>query len=80
VLIGEQFGRLFETFERTVFRLETLAEYDVEDEREEIARFLAGEDMGPEWDDNPRVRSMTDKGSCRRSRTAGPCPPSRTST
>ncbi|WP_175408602.1 DUF6879 family protein [Streptomyces sp. TRM64462] len=58
----EEFGRLFETFEQTAFRLETLAVYAVEEEREEIARFLAGEDMGPEWDDNPWVRSMTDKG------------------
>lgn len=62
VLAGEEFGRLFETFERTAFRLETLAEYDVDEEREEIARFLAGEDMGPEWGDRPWVRSMTDKG------------------
>ncbi|MFI1205104.1 hypothetical protein K2224_04060 [Streptomyces sp. BHT-5-2] len=62
MLSGEQFGRLFESFERTAFRLETLPEYDVEEEREEIARFLAGEDMGPEWADNPWVRSMTDKG------------------
>ncbi|MFD7277437.1 DUF6879 family protein [Streptomyces sp. NPDC059862] len=62
MLSGEEFGRLFETFERTAFRLETLAMYEVVEEREEIARFLAGEDMGPEWDDNPWVRSMTDKG------------------
>lgn len=62
MLEGEDFGRLFETFERTAFRLETLAVYDVEDEQEEIERFLAGEDMGPEWDDNPWVRSMTDQG------------------
>ncbi|MFG3238962.1 DUF6879 family protein [Streptomyces sp. NPDC048157] len=27
-----------------------------------MARFLAGEPMGPEWDDNPWVRSMTDRG------------------
>ncbi|MFJ1597951.1 DUF6879 family protein [Streptomyces sp. NPDC088261] len=62
MLGGEDFGRLFGAFERTAFRLETLAEYDVEEERDEIARFLAGEDMGPEWDDNPWVRSMTDQG------------------
>ncbi|QKW06565.1 hypothetical protein HUT18_09285 [Streptomyces sp. NA04227] len=62
MLAGEEFGRLFENFERTAFRLETLAEYDVAEEREEIARFFAGDDMGPEWDDNPWVRSMTDKG------------------
>ncbi|WP_372408890.1 DUF6879 family protein [Streptomyces luteireticuli] len=62
MLASEEFGRLFETFERTAFRLETLEEYDIEEEREEIARFIAGEDMGPEWADNPWVRSMTDKG------------------
>ncbi|MFI8523924.1 DUF6879 family protein [Promicromonospora sukumoe] len=62
MLAGEEFGRLFETFERSAFRLETLAVYDVEDEQEEIARFLAGEDMGPEWSDNPWIRSMTDTG------------------
>lgn len=62
MLVGEEFGRLFESFERTAFRLETLAVYDVEDEREEMERYLAGGDMGPEWDDNPWVRSMTDKG------------------
>jgi hypothetical protein len=48
VLKGEEFGRLFESFERTAFRLETLAVYDVEDEQEEIARFLTGQEMGPE--------------------------------
>ncbi|GGX71940.1 DUF6879 family protein [Streptomyces hiroshimensis] len=62
MLAGEEFGRLFETFERTAFRLETRDEYDIEEEREEFARFLAGEDMGPEWADNPWVRSMTGKG------------------
>ncbi|CAL9452566.1 MULTISPECIES: DUF6879 family protein [unclassified Streptomyces] len=62
MLGSEEFGRLFETFERTAFRLETLAVYDVEEEREEIGRFLAGEDMGPEWDDNPWVRSITERG------------------
>ncbi|MEU8822652.1 DUF6879 family protein [Streptomyces sp. NPDC048636] len=62
MLSGEEFGRLFETFERTAFRLETLDVYDVEEEWEEISRFLAGVDMGPEWTDNPWVRSMTEKG------------------
>ncbi|MEV0275584.1 DUF6879 family protein [Streptomyces sp. NPDC050610] len=62
MLSGEEFGRLFETFERTAFRLETLPVYSVAEEREEFERFLAGEDMGPDWGDNPWVRSMTDKG------------------
>ncbi|MEV0412111.1 DUF6879 family protein [Streptomyces sp. NPDC050448] len=62
MLSGEEFGQLFAAFERTAFRLETLSVYDVEEEREEFERFLAGADMGPDWDDNPWVRSMTDKG------------------
>lgn len=62
MLTGDEFGRLFETFERTAFRLETLDVYDVADEQDEIARFLAGEDMGPDWRDNPWVRSITSRG------------------
>ncbi|MDR3083219.1 MAG: hypothetical protein LBV60_20275 [Streptomyces sp.] len=62
LVTGDEFGKLFESFERTAFRLETLAMYDVEEEREEMARFFAGGDMGAEWDDNPWVRSMTDLG------------------
>ncbi|MFJ2215905.1 DUF6879 family protein [Streptomyces sp. NPDC101062] len=62
MLSGEAFAQLFETFERSAFRLETLSTYDVEEEREEYERFLAGGEMGPDWDDNPWVRSMTDKG------------------
>ncbi|GGV85063.1 hypothetical protein GCM10015535_31270 [Streptomyces gelaticus] len=62
MLAGEAFGQLFESFEQSAFRLETLAVYDVEEEAEEVARFLAGEPMGPEWDDNPWVRAMTTRG------------------
>ncbi|AZQ73239.1 DUF6879 family protein [Streptomyces abikoensis] len=62
MLSGEEFGRLFETFECSAFRLETLAAYDIEDEREEFEAFLAGKPMPPEWHDNPWVRSMTDRG------------------
>lgn len=62
MLTGEDFGRLFETFERTAFRLETLAVYDVEDEQQEFEDFLSGKPMPPEWADNPWVRSMTDLG------------------
>jgi hypothetical protein len=39
---AEEFGRLFESFELEAFRLETLEAYDVEDEKEEFKRFLAG--------------------------------------
>ncbi|MGW1670077.1 DUF6879 family protein [Streptomyces sp. NPDC002324] len=45
-IFGEEFGRLFEISERTAFRPATLDVYDVEEERGEIARFLAGENMG----------------------------------
>lgn len=38
----EEFGRLFTTFERSAFRLETLAQYLVEEEAEEFAGFQAG--------------------------------------
>ncbi|KJS60868.1 DUF6879 family protein [Streptomyces rubellomurinus] len=62
MLRGEDFGRLFETFERTAFRLETLAVYDVDEEREEFADFLAGKGLPPESSDNPWVRSMTNLG------------------
>ncbi|WP_245984646.1 DUF6879 family protein [Streptomyces tateyamensis] len=62
MLRGEDFGRLFRTFERTAFRLETLAVYDVEEEREEFADFLAGRPLPSESADNPWVRSMTDHG------------------
>ena len=62
MLRGEDFGRLFETFERTAFRLETLAAYDVEEEQGEIADFLSGKPLPSESADNPWVRSMTDLG------------------
>ncbi|MFC5662290.1 DUF6879 family protein [Kitasatospora misakiensis] len=62
MLDGTEFGRLFASFQRTAFRLETLDLYDVEEEQEEFAAFLAGEPMPPEWQDNPWVRSMTDLG------------------
>lgn len=41
--LGDEFTRLFETFEHTAFRLETLQKYTVEYEEEPIRRFLAGE-------------------------------------
>ncbi|WP_327189486.1 DUF6879 family protein [Streptomyces xinghaiensis] len=62
MLTGDEFGRLFQEFQRTAFRLETLSVYDIEEERDEFAAFLAGEPMPPEWSDNPWVRSMTDLG------------------
>ena len=62
MLTGEDFGKLFESFERTAFRLETLALYDVEEERQEYEDFLAGNPPPPEWFDNPWIRSMTSLG------------------
>jgi hypothetical protein len=62
VLTGETFALLFGTFAETAFRLETLPVYDVEDERAEFEAFLRGDEMPPEFHDNPWVRGMTDKG------------------
>jgi hypothetical protein len=62
MLRGEDFGRLFESFERDAFRLETLAVYDVDEDREEVERFLAGEPMPPGWAENPWVRAITGRG------------------
>jgi hypothetical protein len=62
VLRGEEFGRLFESFELDAFRLETLAAYDVEEDKEALERFLAGGPMPPEWSDSPSVRGITSRG------------------
>ncbi|MFJ9454988.1 DUF6879 family protein [Kitasatospora sp. NPDC101447] len=62
MLKGQDFSRLFETFEQTAFRLETLAVYDVDEEREEFEDFLAGKGLPPDCSENPWVRSMTDLG------------------
>jgi hypothetical protein len=44
------------------FRLETLAAYDVEEEKQELERFLAGGPLSPEWSDSPWVRGITSRG------------------
>lgn len=62
VLAGDDFGALFESFERDAFRFECLAVYDIEDEKDEFEAFLAGEPMPPDWADNPWVRAITDRG------------------
>ena len=46
---GAEFFALFQRFEHTAFRLEPRARYNVEDEAEPYARFLAGEDPGLDW-------------------------------
>lgn len=62
MLRGNEFGRLFESFKRDAFRFETLDVYDVEDEKEEFEKFLAGEPMPPEWSENPWVLAITSRG------------------
>jgi hypothetical protein len=53
VLSPEDFGKLFTTFKRSAWRLETLPAYDVPEEADDFARFLAGEtwpeDYTDEW-------------------------------
>jgi Family of unknown function (DUF6879) len=39
---AEEFGALFERFERSAFRIEARDRYDVENEREEFTAFLEG--------------------------------------
>lgn len=48
LLLGEDFNRLFSSFERTARRLETRDRYDVAGERSYIARYLAGLQDDPE--------------------------------
>ncbi|MEV6859813.1 DUF6879 family protein [Streptosporangium subroseum] len=58
LLEGESWKRLFTTFQSSAFRLETLPEYKVTSEEDEIRRFLAGEhppsDMHYSWLDTIR--------------------------
>ncbi|MFF3327609.1 DUF6879 family protein [Streptomyces sp. NPDC002889] len=46
---GEAFGRLFEDFEHTAWRLETRTVYSVDEEREPFARYRRGKHPGTEW-------------------------------
>lgn len=48
-LVGEDFMRLFQTFDDTAFRLETRDHYAVSDEAEAYVKFLAGEPFDLEW-------------------------------
>jgi hypothetical protein len=54
----EQFGRYFRTFQSSATRIETLDTYRVEDEKENLARYLAGGPLPPdrneEWAENIR--------------------------
>ncbi|MFR9726052.1 DUF6879 family protein [Streptomyces sp. MS19] len=42
-LTGDEFGRLFHSFEHTAFRLETRERYDVDHENDSLRKFLAKE-------------------------------------
>jgi hypothetical protein len=48
-LVGERFGALFDSFERSAFRLETRDTYAVPEEAEAYQRFLAGEPLTLDW-------------------------------
>jgi hypothetical protein len=43
----EEFSALFERFERSAFRVEARGRYDVDEEREEFAKFLEGKGLRP---------------------------------
>ncbi|MEV6831197.1 DUF6879 family protein [Amycolatopsis sp. NPDC051102] len=49
LLIGDDFGRLFHSFEHTAFRLEARDRYDADYENESLQKFLAGEQDDLPW-------------------------------
>jgi hypothetical protein len=63
-LVGEDFDRLFTTFERTAFRLETRDHYAVFDEAEAYRNFLAGEPYDLHWHQSwlAGIRDITTSG------------------
>jgi hypothetical protein len=63
-LVGEDFGRLFTTFARSAFRLETLDWYTVDDEDEPLRAFLADKPIGGAWMAGwlEMIRKTTDEG------------------
>ncbi len=48
----EEFGALFERFERSAFRIEARDRYDVENERDQFAAFLEGKPLPPRSAEN----------------------------
>lgn len=52
VLSAEDFGKLFTTYERSAWRLETLPAYAVDEEAEDFARFLADEAWPEDYTDD----------------------------
>ncbi|MBT2229178.1 DUF6879 family protein [Nonomuraea sp. NEAU-A123] len=54
----EEFGKLFETFDREAFRLETLDYYDAAGTRTGLPAFLAGEDEPEQFKNSPWVTTV----------------------
>jgi hypothetical protein len=49
LLVGDEFGQLFRSFEHTAFRLEVRDRYDADYENESLRKFLAGEHDDLPW-------------------------------
>ncbi len=49
LLIGQEFGQLFRTFEHTAFRLETRDQYNAPVEAEPLRQFVAGQQPDTAW-------------------------------
>jgi hypothetical protein len=64
LLTDEEFGRLFDTFEHTAFRLEVRDRYNDPDEAEPLRKFLAGEPDDLAWFEDwlALVRAATAEG------------------
>lgn len=50
----DEFGALFDDFKKVAFRLETVTHYEMDDERDALTKYLAGEPLpqtpgNPEW-------------------------------
>ncbi len=48
----DEFSALFERFQRSAFRVEARDHYDVDDERDEFAAFLAGKELAPQTEES----------------------------
>jgi hypothetical protein len=63
---GPEFGRLFRTFERSAFRLETRDHYKSVNESEALRQFVAGNQVDMEWFQNwlTMIREALAGGRC----------------
>jgi hypothetical protein len=64
LLIGDEFGKLFRTFEHTAFRLETRDQYKSANETEALRQFVAGAPVDLGWFQNwlTMIREATSAG------------------